>query len=202
MGWRGSPAAKRPAQTIILYEFEGCPFCKIAREALSALQLDADIRPCPKAGKRFRPEVKARGGIAMFPFMIDPNTNESMYESADISRYLYRTYGERRAPLRQLPLLNEFNVLLSSLSMLPRAGSGLRSVQRRKEVSQPLDFWGVEASPMARLVREVLCVLEIPYRLHTDRSSGKGALLLSDPNTGLEFRSAFGARRYLFETYA
>lgn len=202
MGWRGRPAAKQPAQAIIMYEFEGCPFCKIARETLSALQLRADIRPCPKAGKRFRPDVKERGGIAMFPYMIDPNTGTALYESADISRYLYQTYGERRPPLRQSPPFNGLNVFLASLSMLPRSGCGLLSRRRRKEVPQPLEFWGVEADPRARLVRESLSVLEIPYRLHTARLNGKGGVLLSDPNTDLEFRSSLGARRYLLRTYA
>ncbi len=202
IGWRGRPAAKYPAQAIIFYEFEACPYCKIARETLSALQLEADIRPCPKGGNRFRPEVKALGGKAMFPYMIDPNTNEAMYESADISRYLYKTYGERRGPVRQWPLINEFNVFLSFLSLQLRLWAGLTSYQRTKDVSEPLAFWGVEAGPQARLVREMLCALEIPYRLHTERPQGKGGLLLSDPNTGLAFRSSFGARHYLLRTYA
>ena len=61
-GWRGRPASMAPAKPIVLYEFEGCPFCRVAREAVSALQLSADIRPCPKGGKRFRPELTAIGG--------------------------------------------------------------------------------------------------------------------------------------------
>ena len=44
----------RPAKLLELYEFEACPFCRKAREALSILDLEAMIYPCPKGGPRFR----------------------------------------------------------------------------------------------------------------------------------------------------
>ena len=56
--------APPPAQRLRLYDMEGCPFCRAAREALSALHLDAEIFPCPKGGTRFRPEVVTLGGKA------------------------------------------------------------------------------------------------------------------------------------------
>lgn len=34
-----------------------------------------------------------RGGKVMMPYLIDPNTRISMYESAEIQRYLRKTYG-------------------------------------------------------------------------------------------------------------
>ena len=52
----------RPEKTLELYEFEGCPFCRKVREALTVLDLDAMIYPCPKGGPRFRPMVRERGG--------------------------------------------------------------------------------------------------------------------------------------------
>jgi hypothetical protein len=45
----------RPVKPLELYEFEGCPFCRKVREALSALDLDAVVYPCPKNGPTFRP---------------------------------------------------------------------------------------------------------------------------------------------------
>mgnify|MGYP002038606534 CR=1 FL=1 len=33
----------RPEKTLILYDFEGCPFCRKVREALSILDLEAEI---------------------------------------------------------------------------------------------------------------------------------------------------------------
>ena len=38
----------RPAQPIVLYEFEGCPFCRKVREAVALLDLDAKFLPCPQ----------------------------------------------------------------------------------------------------------------------------------------------------------
>ena len=202
MGWRGRPAETTPAQPLILYEFEACPYCNVAREAVSALQLSADIRPCPKGGKRYRPEVAKRGGRTMFPYLIDPNAGVEMYESADIARYLYKTYGGRRPPPRLAPVLRDLNVLLATASILARLWSGVASRGRKQEVGEPLAFWGAEADPRARLVRETLCALEIPYRLHAVRPDDGAGLLLIDPNADVRISSSFTARRRLLRTYA
>ena len=66
----------RPEQPLVLYEFEGCPFCRKVREALTVLDLEAFIYPCPKGGPRFREEVKSRGGKAQFPYLLDRNRSE------------------------------------------------------------------------------------------------------------------------------
>ena len=42
----------RPERALELYEFEACPYCRKVREALSVLDLDADVYPCPKRGPR------------------------------------------------------------------------------------------------------------------------------------------------------
>ena len=58
--WRGTnarAAAKQPQKHLQLYEFEACPFCRLVREALTELDLDALIYPTPHGGKRFRPKV-------------------------------------------------------------------------------------------------------------------------------------------------
>lgn len=34
------------------------------------------------------------GGQSQFPYMVDPNTKTSMYESDDIISYLFESYGE------------------------------------------------------------------------------------------------------------
>ena len=99
--WRGTNArgsVKQPARHLKLYEFEACPYCRLVREALTELDLDALIYPTPHGGKRFRPKVAELGGKQQFPFLVDPNTGESMYESDAIIDYLYRRYGGRAAP--------------------------------------------------------------------------------------------------------
>ena len=72
-GMKVASPGKRPEKPLELYEFESCPYCRKVREALSMLDLDALIYPCPKGGPQFREEVKKRGGKALFPFLVDPN---------------------------------------------------------------------------------------------------------------------------------
>lgn len=169
--WRGSlafrPAERQPAKLLELYEFEGCPFCRLVREAITELDLDVLIKPCPKGGKRFRPEVERLGGKAQFPFLVDPNTDRQLYESTDIIDYLYAEYGGRSAPAR---LLGGAGALMgSNAATLLR---GLRGMRRRpaRVPEQPLELYSFESSPFSRPVRELLCEMEISYVL---RSFGK-----------------------------
>jgi glutaredoxin len=193
-GWPGRAAARMPEQTLILYEFEGCPFCRIARESITSLRLPVEIRPCPKRGRRFRPRVLEMGGKAQFPYLVDPNTGIRMYESADIVRYLHRTYGERRAPISLY--FGPLNVQLSALGLALRGSNGLRSRHRTAEIDQPLLVSGAEADPRARLLRELLCELELPYVLTPGRAIG-----LRDPNTSTTLDGSFSARQYLLAQY-
>lgn len=156
-------AAKQPDKPLILYEFEGCPYCRRVREALTALQLDAEIRPCPRGGKRFRPMVEALGGKALFPFFVDENTGERLYESADIVKYLFRVYGEMDIPDAYRPGTPSF--LLSGGATVIRSGRGIKARPSRAP-EQPLILTSFEASPFSRLVRERLSELELPYTLH------------------------------------
>jgi glutathione S-transferase len=158
------PRTSRPALLFELYEFEGCPYCRIVREVLTELDLDAMIFPCPKGGTRFRPELIKRGGKAQFPFLHDENTNVSMYESADIIRYLFETYGAGTVPLRWQ--LSGVQQLGSALAGMWRLGAG-RDVRPSVAPAQPLELYSFEGSPFARLVRERLCELELPYVLRS-----------------------------------
>lgn len=171
-GWRGTnafrPAPRQPAQLLELYEYEGCPYCRLVREALTELDLDARIYPCPKGGKRFRPRAKALGGKLQFPFLVDPNTGTQLYESADIVAYLRRTYGGRDT--RPGLLDRRIKVATSMLASGLRSGRGLRARPSR-DAAQPLELFSFESSPFSRLVREALCELELAYVL---RNTGKG----------------------------
>ncbi|WP_417500993.1 glutathione S-transferase N-terminal domain-containing protein [Marinobacter sp.] len=62
--WRGClvvKAVSQPEQPLVLYDMEGCPYCRRVREALTALNLDVQIRPCPKGGRVFWPQAEATG---------------------------------------------------------------------------------------------------------------------------------------------
>ncbi len=201
----------RPEKPLELYEFEACPYCRKVREALSLLDLSATILPCPKRGPHYREEVKARGGRAMFPYLVDPNTGEERYESDEIVAYLYEHYGAGPPPalLRPGPL-NDVTTMLAS-GMRPAGGAFYREARRPE---QPLERWSFEASPFCRLVRERLCSLELPYRLHNvaKGSPGREAFVarsgkmqvpyLEDPNTGAALFESADIVRYLDETYA
>ncbi len=202
---------KTPEQPLEIYEFELCPFCRIAREALSALSLDPIVYPCPKGGTRYREKVNREGGRYQFPYLVDPNTGVAMYESDAIAEYLFQEYGEGGVPwfLR----LRGFAVGTSMLASGFRPSMGGRVVPARQP-EQMLELYSYEGSPFCRIAREALCELELPYRLRNvprkspDREefiarSGKMQVpYLVDPNTEVEMFESADIRRYLYETYA
>lgn len=208
-GARVGTLGRRPERPLELYEFESCPFCRKAREALSVLDLDAIVYPCPKRGTRFRPWVVEHGGKALFPYLVDPNTGKEMYESDDIVRYLFAEYGDGEVPTVLAPGLATATSVLGGLWRLG-AGSSHRPSEAPE---QPLELYSFEASPFCRLVRETLCELELPYRLHNvaKGSQGRGAFVersgkmmvpyLVDPNTGVEMFESAHIASYLDRTY-
>lgn len=222
---------RQPVEMLELYDMENCPFCRLVREALTDLDLDVLIYPCPKNGVRFRPLVERLGGQQQFPFLFDPNTDEALYESADIIDYLYATYGRKPAPKRWWVKSMRTAASLSASAL--RARRGL-AAETSKEASEPLELYSFEGSPFARLVRERLCELELPYivrqmgrdrredwlfpplraRLDPDYSptqrnrqallarAGKVAVpYLIDPNTGEEMFESADIVDYLDQVY-
>jgi len=200
----------RPAKPLELYEFEACPYCRKVREALTILDLDAHIFPCPKGGRRFRPELVTRAGKEQFPYLVDPNTGKEMYESDVIVKYLFESYGDGRVPaLLQPGLLTQATLTLAS-GMRP--ASGLRAAPSRAP-AQPLELWSFESSPFCRLAREALCSFELPYLLHNvgkgsprreafvARSGKMMVPFLADPNAGVEMFESADIVRYLESHY-
>mgnify|MGYP000679598021 CR=1 FL=1 len=201
----------RPERPLELYEFEACPFCRKAREALSILDLDAVVYPCPKGGQRFRPQVEKRGGKAQFPWLVDPNAGVEMYESDDIVRHLFTRYGDGRVPwsLALAPL----TLVSGAVASICRPLSGVR-VRPSRAPERPLELWSFEASPYCRIVRDALCTLEIPYLLHNvakgsprraafvARAGKMQVPYLHDPNSGRSLFESADIVAYLDETYA
>ena len=206
----GAPG-KRPEKPLELYEFESCPFCRKVREALSVLDLEAIVYPCPKRGPRFRREVERRAGKQQFPYLVDPNTGTEMYESDDIVRYLFERYGSGGIPiLLSLGPLTDATAFAASAA---RIGSGT-SYRPSNPPDKPLELWSFEASPFCRIAREALCELEIPYRLHNvaKGSPGREAFVaragkmmvpyLVDPNRDVAMFESAHIVAYLNDTYA
>jgi glutathione S-transferase len=209
-GGRVVAASRRPERPLELYDFEACPYCRRVREALSELDLDALVYPCPKGGHRFRPRARELGGKARFPFLVDPNAGRSLYESADIMAYLGEAYAGG------LPLAPRSGPLGAATDFLGWAARAARGTIARpsREPARPLELWSYEASPYCRLVRERLCELELPYLLHNvaKGSAARGAFVaragkmqvpyLADPNTGRELFESADIIEYLERTYA
>lgn len=202
---------KRPKVPIELYEFEGCPFCRKVREAVNILDLDVIFYPCPKGGPTFRTKVMKMGGKQQFPYLVDPNTKLSMYESDDIIKYLFQEYGEGTVPSSLKPSF--WTTLLCSLASLPRIGKGTKFVEAKK-VIKPIVLWAYEASPYCKIVRERLVELELPHLQKTAaRGSPKKQQLLDqtgrvqlpymeDPNTGVKLFESADIIKYINEVYA
>ncbi|MDN5874623.1 MAG: glutathione S-transferase N-terminal domain-containing protein, partial [Sinobacteraceae bacterium] len=230
-GWRGTgnthAARKRPETPLALYEFEACPFCRLVREALTELDLDVLIRPCPQGGQRFREQARKIGGRSLFPFLVDPNTNRHLYESGDIIDYLNANYGGTVPASKGLR--RGLSILSGTAAAQVRHGHG-RHARPSKVPEEPLELYSFESSPYSRLVRETLCELELPYLLHNggkarwsdmgppqvrdrllhanaDTSSNRATLYalthrvqfpyLIDPNTGTAMYESDDIRDYL-----
>ncbi|KAF3505059.1 hypothetical protein F2Q69_00045701 [Brassica cretica] len=201
-----STLGPRPEKLIEIYEFEG-----YVREMVTVLDLDILYFPCPRGSPNFRPMVNQMGGKQQFPYMVDPNTGVSMYESDGIIKYLSEKYGDGTVPLSLS--LGPLTAITAGLATIGRLGKG-NLYTPAKLPPKPLVFWAYEGSPFCKLVREVLVELELP---HIQRSCARGSpkrqeLLmkaghfqvpyLEDPNTGVNMFESAEIIEYLKQTYA
>ncbi|KAM5559457.1 hypothetical protein ABKV19_020888 [Rosa sericea] len=206
-----SKLGPRPEKPVEIYEFEGCPFCRKVREIVAVLDLDVIFYPCPRNGPNFRTKVGEMGGKKQFPYMVDPNTGVSMYESDDIIKYLVGKYGDGNVPIAlSLGLLT---TLTAGLALIGRLGKGSIYTPSRLP-PKPLEIWAYEGSPFCKLVREVLVELELPHLYRScARGSPKRQILyqkvgrfqapyLEDPNTGVNMFESAEIIEYLKATYA
>ncbi len=94
-GARGSAVRKSraPNQPLELYSFEASPFCRLVREVLSELEIPYLLHNVAKKSPS-RDAFVAKSGKMMVPYLVDPNTGSALFESADIIRYLEKTYAE------------------------------------------------------------------------------------------------------------
>ncbi|KAK4747694.1 hypothetical protein SAY87_014280 [Trapa incisa] len=123
-----------PPMRLQIFEFEACPFCRRVREAMTELDLSVEIYPCPKGSARHRAMVRELGGKEQFPFMIDPNTGVSMYESGDIVKYLFDKYGKGRTPSSGLL---ESTFVTGWMPTILRAGRGMTLWKKAKQDPPP-----------------------------------------------------------------
>ena len=156
---------RRPNKLLELYDAEYSPRCRYIRETLTELDLDVVIYPMPWGGERFRSRLAKLGGKGEVPFLHDPNTGKCLDDAQAIADYLYREYGPEGQTVP--PVRIATSVLATAL----RGHRGLLS-RGSKVPDQPVELYSFEASPYARIVRETLCEMQIPYIL---RNVGKGS---------------------------
>lgn len=79
---------------ITLYRLQACPFCERVVRVLNDLDLEYRSRFVEARHSR-RDAVKRLTGARTVPAIVDERTGVTMSESANIVRYLEKTYGER-----------------------------------------------------------------------------------------------------------
>lgn len=164
--WRGSMSrpytTAYPAQLLELYDRETHPECRLVREALTELDLDALIYPCPEGGERYADKLLAISGGSEIPFLFDPNSNTKLTGGQAISEHLFNAYAQRPTPAALQ--VQGANLLQSEKATALRKDAGLQK-QPSKPAQQLLTLYSFESSPFSRLVREKLCELELAYTL-------------------------------------
>lgn len=162
--WRGLKASKicaQPKLEIILFDREGCADCRFVREALTELNLNVMIAPCPTDGKNIK-NLEKESGSARIPRLVDANTETNLTGSSDIVDYLFSEYRGGKAPSQLKPSL--INSTASKLASLVRFKAGVQARPSRS-AKKALTLYSFESSPFSRPVREFLCELELPYLL-------------------------------------
>lgn len=179
---------------------------------MTELDLSAEVYPCPKGSLRHREVVKKIGGKEQFPLLVDASTGVTMYESGDIVKYLFRQYGQGRSPSSGLL---ESTIFTGWVPTLLRAGRGMTLWNKAGVIpAEKLELFSYENNSYARIVREALCEMELPYVLQNvgEGSSKMDALLrisgskqvpyLIDLNTGFQSGDYKKILSYLFQQYS
>ena len=228
--------AQPPAPELILYEYEASPYCRRVRETLCVLGLPALIKPCPRETlqregaysrhARNKPEILSQGGRLLFPFLVDATAGVQLNESREIVEHLWRTYGgdviERPAsdtwlnsivdppglpPSRvRLPRPVDFALLALPSAVRAWPSAGLMAASASKPAEAPLVLHGHEHCEGTRLVRELLCQLELEYRSVPVEAAYAGRTPrplphFEDPATGFVCFGAAHALSYLNDAY-
>ncbi|KAG5520345.1 hypothetical protein RHGRI_033051 [Rhododendron griersonianum] len=158
-------SAVDPPNNLQLFEFEACPFCRRVREAITELDLSVEIYPCPKGSIRHREMVRSVGGKEQYMFIM------LLCLPGEIVKYLFQQYGNGRSPSTGLL---ESTLITGWMPTILRAGRGMSLWEKARTEPPPkkLELFSYENNPYARIVREALCELELPYVL---QSVGEGS---------------------------
>jgi glutathione S-transferase len=85
-------ASNPPELPLELWSYEVSPFCRIVREVLCGLEIPYHLHNMARGSSK-RPGFVERSGKMMVPYLVDPNTGNELFESAEIVAYLRETYA-------------------------------------------------------------------------------------------------------------
>lgn len=203
----------RPAHPLELYEFEPSPYCRKVREAMTELDLAYVSRTCARGASSTRHRAVDLGGKQQFPFLVDPNTDQRLYDSEQIVTYLAETYGPGRSRLGRITATANTAVAAAATLLRPRGREVRPDLQTRQQPDELPVLYNIEASPYCRKVRETLCELNLDYRIENvgkfsarrpelvDRGGKMMVPYLIDPNTGDEMYESDDIIAYLENNY-
>mmetsp|Transcript_59365 Transcript_59365/g.141120 ORF Transcript_59365/g.141120 Transcript_59365/m.141120 type:complete len:346 (+) Transcript_59365:2-1039(+) len=211
------PDFNRPSAPLVIYEYDGSPFCRKVREACSVLALTVEYRPCPGARHGFAAELQAKGGKMTVPYMEDPGAGVAMYESDDIINYLFDKYGPG-ADKVPFALKGTFAVVTCGIAAALRGfpgGKPAPGARADNTEMQSIEMWGYEGSPFVALVRTKLVELCLPHRVVYVPRGAPGRDILAqrnaptrfqvpyieDPNTGVNMYESPDICKYLDDVY-
>jgi glutaredoxin len=76
-----------------LYQKESCPYCQKVRAKMTDLDLDYICRNVRDDDSAKATLLAKLGGEVQVPFLVDTDTDVTMYESHDIIKYLQENYS-------------------------------------------------------------------------------------------------------------
>ncbi|TXD97171.1 glutathione S-transferase [Psychrobacter frigidicola] len=172
LGNMGTPTPMQPEKSLILYEFEACPYSRRVREVMTQLNLDYESRPSPHRGHVYRDELKKLSGKKQVPFLIDENTDDKIVDSQAIIEHLFVHYSKKgETPEKYQKTTGDNATLTNKVASIASMMRGVKAVHPKKNKARGkpdelLHLYGFEASPFCRLVREKLSTLEVGYINH------------------------------------
>ncbi|GAX25560.1 anaphase-promoting complex subunit 7 [Fistulifera solaris] len=209
-----------------LYDIENDRDCRQVRERLTELDLCVTtVLPAAPNSKIWStqkyppPPPSSSSSSFTLPHMVLAN-GQSLSGAAEILDYLDTKYpSSQSTDTTDQTLVATAKLILldlgNYLAELLRYGRGRQVITaaRSDYPEQPLLLYSYEGNQFCRLVREVLCELDVPYEL---RNAGKqsprraelakrGSTLcpfLVDPNTGTSMPESKEIVAYLYQTYA
>lgn len=102
-GTRGGMAqpSNPPTEPLVVWSYEGSPFCKLVKEKLCSLEIQHLQISCPRGSPNRQTLLEAKGTFQV-PYLQDPNTGVQLFESQAIMEYLDKQYAIARSPVKYM----------------------------------------------------------------------------------------------------